>query len=257
MRRNRFLPFLILSLGAHLAILLLWRADRGGTGAPAPPLTVVLRSAGGSTGAAPARPVSGPMPAPLNDFLPRERIERPAESRSLPQQAPVPLSPSPTARQASTPVPMAAAPASSSASVSAAEDAGPVGEDGHGAPVAAGSPSPAGESGVASGVLAPYSQGAASPPLIRAEPDYASNPPPPYPRSAQERGWEGTVRLQVRVSAVGDVADLKVESSSGYPVLDRAALDAVRSWRFRPARFGDRPVEGTVLVPIAFTLRRS
>lgn len=97
----------------------------------------------------------------------------------------------------------------------------------------------------------------ASPELTKAEPAYALNPPPRYPRPALERGWEGTVLLQVSVTAGGNVAELKVERTSGHPVLDRAALEAVRSWRFRPARLGERPMEGTVLVPVAFTLRRS
>ena len=45
-----------------------------------------------------------------------------------------------------------------------------------------------------------------------------------------------------------------INTSSGSDRLDRAALDAVRRWKFVPARLGDTPVDAWVLVPIAFSL---
>ncbi len=96
----------------------------------------------------------------------------------------------------------------------------------------------------------------AEPPLREAQPLYADNPPPAYPRLARRRGWQGEVLLQVRVGSSGKVLTARVERSTGYPVLDRAALEAVRDWRFRPARRGLLPVESEVRVPVRFRLER-
>lgn len=91
--------------------------------------------------------------------------------------------------------------------------------------------------------------------LIEAIPLAGENPPPIYPRLARQRGWEGLVALRVRVSATGEVLEVWVEHSSGHGVLDQAALTAVKSWRFRPARDGVRAVAGVARVPIEFRLR--
>ena len=58
----------------------------------------------------------------------------------------------------------------------------------------------------------------------------------------------------VGVDADGGVTGTKVETSSGYPVLDQAALRAVRKWRFFPAHRGAQTLAGEVLVPIRFRL---
>ena len=92
-------------------------------------------------------------------------------------------------------------------------------------------------------------------PLVEATPLYADNPPPTYPRSARRRGHQGTVVLAVHVTPGGRVDDLSVKSSSGYKVLDKAALTAVRTWRFESGRRGDRPVAMWVEVPIRFELQ--
>ncbi len=43
--------------------------------------------------------------------------------------------------------------------------------------------------------------------------------------------------------------------SSGYARLDEAAQDAVRQWRFVPAKSGEQLVDSWVLVPVQFSLR--
>jgi protein TonB len=86
-------------------------------------------------------------------------------------------------------------------------------------------------------------------------PLYDLNPPPVYPRVARRRNYQGTVLLDVRVTAEGSVAEAKVAQSSGYSVLDRSALNSVRNWRFEPARRGARPIEAWVQVPVRFELR--
>jgi protein TonB len=58
----------------------------------------------------------------------------------------------------------------------------------------------------------------------------------------------------VVINAQGDVTSVTVRQSSGYPLLDSAARDGVRSWRFRPARLAGFPVPTTLEVPIRFRL---
>jgi protein TonB len=84
--------------------------------------------------------------------------------------------------------------------------------------------------------------------------NYGSNPKPKYPGVAMSRGWEGTVRLLVKVSVEGDSEEVTVQRSSGYDVLDEAAIEAVEKWKFIPAKRGDTPVSSSVVVPINFVL---
>ncbi|HRY90482.1 MAG TPA: energy transducer TonB, partial [Rubrivivax sp.] len=64
----------------------------------------------------------------------------------------------------------------------------------------------------------------------------------------------GKVLLRVRVSREGQPAAVDLEKSSNFERLDEAARHAVARWRFVPARRGDEPVEGSVIVPIVFRL---
>jgi protein TonB len=82
----------------------------------------------------------------------------------------------------------------------------------------------------------------------------ADNRPPAYPREARRRGYEGVVILTVHVSTEGACLAVDLEESSGHSSLDRAALAAVRRWRFEPARRNGVPVEAQVEVPIRFQL---
>lgn len=82
----------------------------------------------------------------------------------------------------------------------------------------------------------------------------ADNPPPVYPWRARQRGYQGRVVLRVRVRANGSSAAIAVFKSSGYAVLDRAAVHAVRKWRFAPARSGGVAISSIVAVPVRFRL---
>lgn len=94
------------------------------------------------------------------------------------------------------------------------------------------------------------------PPVTQAsfKADYLHNPKPEYPAAAKQRGWEGTVRLRVKVSASGAAEQVDIQQSSGYDLLDDAALEAVRQWRFVPAKRGDTPIASSVVVPLVFRL---
>jgi len=88
-----------------------------------------------------------------------------------------------------------------------------------------------------------------------ARPAYGSNPKPPYPLAARRLGVEGVVTLEVLVRPDGSPAEVRVQSSSGSPLLDASALDTVRkSWRFIPARRGNVPIESRVTFPVRFRL---
>jgi protein TonB len=88
-----------------------------------------------------------------------------------------------------------------------------------------------------------------------ARPAYGSNPKPPYPLAARRLGVEGVVTLEVLVRPDGSPAEVRVQSSSGSPLLDESALDTVRTrWRFLPARRGNVPVESRVTFPVRFRL---
>ena len=56
---------------------------------------------------------------------------------------------------------------------------------------------------------------------------------PAYPRLAQVRGLEGSVRIQIQVSSEGLPQTTTILKSSGHKVLDQAALDVVPSWKFQ------------------------
>jgi len=85
--------------------------------------------------------------------------------------------------------------------------------------------------------------------------DYLRNPKPAYPNSSRRLGEHGTVLLRVLVTAVGEAAKVELKSTSGYRRLDDSALEAVRQWKFVPARLGERPVDAWVVVPIKFSLK--
>lgn len=80
------------------------------------------------------------------------------------------------------------------------------------------------------------------------------NPAPRYPYSARRRRQEGRVTLRVQVSATGRTTAVVVRNSSGHGLLDDAAVEVVRRWRFVPARKSGIAVAGVVDVPIVFRL---
>jgi len=91
-----------------------------------------------------------------------------------------------------------------------------------------------------------------TPPVFTAS--YLRNPPPAYPAVAQRSGEEGTVMLRVLVGRDGAPLKVEVDQTSRSRLLDRAAQDAVKGWRFVPARRGAENIEDWVRVPVSFRL---
>lgn len=83
---------------------------------------------------------------------------------------------------------------------------------------------------------------------------YLNNPKPSYPMVARQRHWQGTVLLRVYVGADGKAQQVNIQRSSGHDVLDESALEAVRQWRFVPAKRGDTAEASWATVPIEFEL---
>jgi protein TonB len=83
-------------------------------------------------------------------------------------------------------------------------------------------------------------------------PEAVTKVPPDYPDLAREAGVDGTVLVQALVGKDGQVKDTRVVKS--IPMLDQAAVVAVKKWVFKPALSNNKPVAVWVAVPVRFTL---
>jgi protein TonB len=89
--------------------------------------------------------------------------------------------------------------------------------------------------------------------VIISEPRYRSTPLP-YPRRARDLGQEGTARVRVKIDPRGLPSKVLLLESSGYALLDHAAVKAVGRWTFEPPMHGGRPVSGWAEVPVVYVL---
>jgi protein TonB len=96
--------------------------------------------------------------------------------------------------------------------------------------------------------------GVASSPTDQPVPLSGRTPWPRYPPAALRRRESGTVLVRVEVDTSGRPAGVALEQRSGSRELDRAALEAVREWRFQPAQRDGQPVPGSLVIPIDFRL---
>lgn len=144
----------------------------------------------------------------------------------------------------------------------AREDTAPVRMEHEPEPARSASPTsvPAVESGLAQ---ASVTQPASSPdpqpePVATAAPRfdaaYLNNPAPVYPRQSRRAGEAGRVVLRVLVTPEGRAGEVQLRETSGFDLLDEAAVAAVRQWRFVAARRGDITVAAWVVVPLRFDL---
>jgi protein TonB len=225
--------FVAVSLAAHAAVLFLLPELKARDTARVEILEVTL--------AQPIPPrVLEPTPARVPD-PPRPELKKrerpPAVARSEPVTAP----------PAESPRELLAMPAKSAE----LETASPLPQPATEAPAAEKGPRRDAAKGAA-GTEAASIEPKTTPPSFNAA--YLKNPPPRYPMSARRNGEQGTVTLRVLVTREGLPANVSVQTTSGSTGLDQAAIEAVRGWRFAPARQGAQAVEAWVLVPIVFRL---
>lgn len=221
--RGRWLILGLLVAAHALGVWLVWNMAPGVQGpAPARSVEVALIAPREIPPPPPPRPIARPRP----------------QDRSRPTLQPPPMMPPVAAPQApavlTVPIPLTPPPVDSPVTAVAA-------------PVVVESTTP-----LAPAVPPPRAE--LTPPRFDAA--YLDNPAPGYPAAARRAREEGRVLLRVLVSVQGRAQDVQLVQGSGSERLDEAAIDAVRRWRFVPARRGDEVVAAHVQVPLVFSLRR-
>ncbi|MCM2252433.1 MAG: energy transducer TonB, partial [Ramlibacter sp.] len=91
-----------------------------------------------------------------------------------------------------------------------------------------------------------------TPPRVDAA--HLNNPAPAYPALSRRFGEQGQVLLDVHILPDGRVGEIKLRRSSGFNRLDGAALEAVRHWRYVPARRGNEAIAYWYVQPVSFSL---
>ena len=71
-----------------------------------------------------------------------------------------------------------------------------------------------------------------------------------YPTMARRQGWQGQVQVKFVILLSGEIDDLQILSSSGYSILDRQALQAIKI----AAPFPVPPVVASITIPVTFEL---
>lgn len=101
----------------------------------------------------------------------------------------------------------------------------------------------------------PASQGSLATGITSGPIAHSENRPPLYPADARRQRQSGTVRLRLTIEPDGRVSTAALAATSGFPLLDQAALSAVAHWRFQPATAAGQGVRCQVDVPIQFVLK--
>ncbi|MDZ4338207.1 MAG: energy transducer TonB [Pseudomonas sp.] len=227
--------FLLLSLALHIAGWLL----HGDAQVPAlsaaqtreAPQVLRLAAVLQQAAPAPAKQPEQPRPQPQRQAVVPRKAQVPAPKPAM--QAPVAKPKPAVVAQPTQNQPVQAQPtetASQSAAVLAAAQAAPA------KPVAA---TPAAE-------------------VLSTKPSFREPPRQPnYPSQARRRNQQGVVLVEVRLDERGQQRSLNLLRSSGVDSLDRAALEAVAKWRFRPETSGGQAVPSRVQIPIQFALTAS
>jgi len=248
---------------AHLVFLISLGPGGGGGGGglqmPAPPPPAERKAP------KPEKKISNPVPPVKKTPAPPRVIERPPLPAETPRPTPPPIlpptpprfMPPPQAIQAPV-VPVPADPVDSpgtltSSATSAIASNGPGTGGGIGTGSGAGigegrggGIGPGSDGGTGGGPFQPGS-GVAPPVLLR-------EVRPSYTDEARRRAIEGDVELEIVVRQDGSVGNVKVTRTLGAG-LEQKAVDAVRQWRFEPARRQGAPVEVVVDVSVEFKLR--
>jgi protein TonB len=86
-----------------------------------------------------------------------------------------------------------------------------------------------------------------------AQANLISSASPAYPESAKAAGVQGVVLLQAQISKDGVVEDLRV--ISGHVLLNDAAIQAVRQWRYRPQVINGQAIPVVTTITVNFVIR--
>jgi TonB family protein len=86
----------------------------------------------------------------------------------------------------------------------------------------------------------------------RVEAKLVSAPAPTYPPQARAVRVEGDVVIEALIDAGGNVRPVKV--ISGHPLLQQSAMNAVRNWKYQPARLNDQPIATQTQIRVSFRL---
>jgi TonB family protein len=84
------------------------------------------------------------------------------------------------------------------------------------------------------------------------EPQLVSKSAPNYPAMAKQTGVEGEVTVSAVIDITGKLTDMKV--LSGSPMLQQAALDSLRTWKYEPAYLNDKPVPVQTSITVKFRI---
>lgn len=97
--------------------------------------------------------------------------------------------------------------------------------------------------------------GATEKPQLIKKPSFLKRPSAPrYPRIAQRKGIEGTALYEIWLNENGKQVKQQLITSSGASVLDEAALNAIRDWKFSPQVINGQAIAHRVQIPVRFSL---
>ena len=170
-----------------------------------------------------------------------------------PAKIAVPATPKPVRREA----PPAATPAVPQVLTSPAPVTSPAEPVAPPPPVAKAIPAPASAPVVSGSPSVQTAVAAPQPVLLSAELSVSCSdrPPPSYPKQSLRLGEQGKTVLLVELDELGQVANVVVKTKSGFPRLDEAAVNAVKSWRCTPAKRNGVAVRSVALQPFNFALK--
>ena len=82
-----------------------------------------------------------------------------------------------------------------------------------------------------------------------------NNPIPPYPRMAKLRNYQGVVKVMAIVDYQGKIIEINLQQSSGYNILDNAAIKTIQNWSFDLKKH-NLPLTAyyKILIPINFQI---
>jgi len=92
------------------------------------------------------------------------------------------------------------------------------------------------------------------PQVLTVQPALIVHPLPEYPALARQLHQEGRVYVHLLLDYDGSVMQTRLAKSSGYELLDQAAQDGAKKFRFSPARQGEKAVRVWVSIPVDFRL---